>query len=591
MSKVKAKDSWNLGLLYRGLNDPQIERDIVGAENACAAFEKTYRDATAYLTSRKALKKALADYEALQDRPGDQKPIAYFWYRKELDSADHVAEAKLRLFEERLVKAANRIQFFELSLGKISKPEQKKILADTTLARYRRFLERIFETAQHDLSEPEEKILALKAAPASGMWVSGLEAARNKLTVLWKGKTLPIHEALELIGDLTSQKDRSVLWSSVLDALEGIADFSESELNAIGTDKKINDELRSFKEPYGATILGYENEVASVLDMVATVTKRFDISHRFYRLKKKLLKLGVMHYEDRAAPMRAKEARYTFSESLKLVRDAFGVLDPKFCEIVDTYAHNGQLDVYPKRGKSGGAFCSHLHGLPTYILLNHVDTFNSFTTLAHEAGHGIHSELSAAQPVWYEGYSTAVAETASTFFEGVAFDHATKHLKGVQRIKVLHDRIQNDISTIFRQIAFFNFELELHRSIRAKGWLPHQEIMAMLSKHLHAQLGPAVTLGKRDGLSYIYIGHFRNPFYVYSYAYGLLISKALRERVKVDPSYVQKVTQFLSAGRSKKPEQIFKDIGIEVGPRLFNEGLRSIEYDLDELERLMRHTK
>jgi oligoendopeptidase F len=171
--------------------------------------------------------------------------------------------------------------------------------------------------------------------------------------------------------------------------------------------------------------------------------------------------------------MRAKEARYTFSESLKLVRDAFGALDPKFCEIVDTYAHNGQLDVYPKRGKSGGAFCSHLHGLPTYILLNHVDTFNSFTTLAHEAGHGIHSELSAAQPVWYEGYSTAVAETASTFFEGIAFDHATKHLKGIERIKVLHDRIQNDISTIFRQIAFFNFELELLPSILRASPVPH----------------------------------------------------------------------------------------------------------------------
>lgn len=579
---------WNLNLLYTSPKDPHIERDLRAMERACALFEKKYRSSNKYRTSIPALKTALHEYERLITKTASHKPILYFVYRKELDCTDSEAEARIRLFEGRLIKAGNRIQFFELSLGTLPESTKRKVLRDKRLAYYRRFLERIFETARHDLTEPEEKILALKSAPASSMWSSGLEAARNKLTVPWRGATIPLTQALEMIADTKQQRERAKLWSAVLDKLTTVSDFAESEMNALCTDKKINDELRSFVEPYDATVLGYENDPRSVRSLVETVTKHFDISHRFYALKKQMLGLDTLHYPDRVAPVGTNNIRYSFQDSLKIVETAFGELSPMYRAVVEGYAAHGQIDVYPAAGKSGGAFCSSTHGLPTYILLNHVDSFDSLTTLAHELGHGIHGELSATQPILYEGYSTAVAETASTFFEGVAFDFVTKTMSDAEKIIALHDRIESDVSTIFRQIAFFNFELELHRTIRKHGWLSGEKIAQMLKKHLEAQLGPDVQVTDRDGLSYIYVGHFRNPFYVYSYAYGLLISKALRARVKNNPTYIQKVHEFLSAGRSKKPEQIFADIGITIGPKLFTEGLRSIEHDLDTLERLLK---
>jgi len=189
----------------------------------------------------------------------------------------------------------------------------------------------------------------------------------------------------------------------------------------------------------------------------------------------------------------------------------------------------------------------------------------------------------------YNGHSIAVAETASTFFEGYAFNELTKELTGPQKIKALHNRIQDDMATVFRQIACFNFELELHKTVRSKGWVPKEEIAAILNKHMQSYLGKAVKMNADDGYFFVSWSHIRRPFYVYSYAYGQLISKALLQRTFDDPSFIEKVDAFLAAGQSATPEDIFGSIGIDVrSPAIFKEGLKSIERDVTELEKLAK---
>lgn len=582
------KTEWNFQLLYKSPKDPQIEKDMRTMERAYVSFEKKYRGKADYTKSEAKLFAALKDYEKLFKATASGKPILYFSFIKELDSSNNEAEARIRQFEERLTKAANKVQFFELALGKIPATKQRLFLKSKRLAPYYRTLEHIFDTAKYDLTEPEEKILALKSAPARGMWVSGVESLLNKQMVPFKGKEVPVNEAIGLVPTLSSKKDREALWGGVCDALERVSSFAESEMNAVFTDKKINDELRGFAEPYDATILGYENNRTSVLDLVHTVTKQFAISHRFHQLKKRLLNASYLQYEDRAVSIGKTSKKLSFSETVKIVREAYRGADKRYADILDSYLANGQIDVYPKQGKGGGAFCASAYSLPTFVLLNQVDDIRSLTTLAHEMGHAIHSERSKQQPALYQDYSTSVAETASTFFEAVAFDHLVGQMSKRDQMIALHDKIQDDIATIFRQIAFFNFELELHKRVRTEGWVAKEEIGKLLNEHVAAYLGPAFRMRDRDGLFFVAVSHFRRPFYVYSYAYGQLISKALHERCKQDPSYIEKVDAFLSAGSSKKPEQIFADIGIEVGPKLFKEGLKSIERNIDELERLAK---
>jgi oligoendopeptidase F len=272
-----------------------------------------------------------------------------------------------------------------------------------------------------------------------------------------------------------------------------------------------------------------------------------------------------------------------------MVAEAFAEASPEYARILEHYLIRGQIDVVPRAKKSGGAYCSSVHGLPTFVLLNHTNDFHSFTTLAHEMGHAIHSEKSAVQPILYDDYSVSVAETASTFFEGLAFNHATKSLSGEARIKILHDKIQDDIATVFRQIACYNFEKELHERIRHEGWVPKEVIAQLMNKHMAAYLGDTVSIDPDDGYFFVSWSHIRRSFYVYTYAYGQLVSSALLSMYQDNPRTIAKVEEFLKAGRSDTPERIFKKIGIDVTkPAFWSAGIDVIEENIAELELLVQ---
>ncbi len=149
-----------------------------------------------------------------------------------------------------------------------------------------------------------------------------------------------------------------------------------------------------------------------------------------------------------------------------------------------------------------------------------------------------------------------------------------------------------DISTIFRQIACFNFEVELHKRIRSEGQISKEEIAKLLKKHLESYMGDAINVTEDDGYFFVNWSHIRRFFYVYSYAYGQLISRSFFENWKKDNKYINKIDFFLSAGGSMSPEDIFKKAGINIkDPKFFLSGLKSIEKDIDKLEMLISKTQ
>ncbi|MFC1731917.1 M3 family oligoendopeptidase [candidate division KSB1 bacterium] len=586
---IKPKTEWNLKKFYSSPNDPQIEKDVRIAERAYAAFAKKYKNSKKYISSDKELFKAIKDQERLSKKTSlGGKAIDYFAYRHELNSFDTKAEAMIAKLSNRLTKAGNEVLFFDIVLASTPLKKQKEFLKSPLLKKYRYLLERTFIESKYLLSEKEEKIMNLKSLPARSMWVDGREKLENKKMVAFKGKEIPIAEAFNKIPHLPT-KERRELHKNAIDVLKSISDFAESEINAVFTDKKINDELRGFKEPYSATILGYENDEKSIENLIATVTKDFSTSKEFYALKKKLLKLKDFGYSDRAVSIGEIKKKFTYEGSYKILREIFYGLGKEYGEILDRFVKEGHIDAFPKKGKSGGAYSSSDHATPTLVLLNHVPSFNSLMTFAHEMGHSIHSELSKKQGVVYERYTMSVAETASTFFETVVFNAIFETLSDKEKIIALHDKVQSDIATIYRQIAFFNFELELHRKIREEGSVSKENIADLLNKHMKAYIGPSMKFTQDDGYFFVTVSHFRRPFYVYSYTYGQLISKALYKKYQEDPAYVKKIKEFLSAGGSMNPEKLFASIGLNTsGPKLFKDGLQSIKKDVELLKKLSK---
>lgn len=583
----KLKTEWDLSVFYKSAKDPKIEADQLQADKAYAAFAKKYRTDKKHLKSPAALAKALTEYEKLISLPAS-KAAYYVFYRKDLNVEDKEAEALGARLDDRSTKRGNLLIFFTLEIGKIPAQKQKEFLAAPVLAPFRYLLKQLFENAKYDLSEPEEKILSLKGDVSHGRWIQLTDNILNKKTVTFDGAQLPIPQAQGILQNQPTKKRRE-LGSLLNRAYAEVADVAEGELNAIYTDKRIEDELRGMKEPYEATIRGYQNDVRSVLALVDAVGKSKKIAHRFYEAKRKLLKLDHLTYADRGVSIGELKTKMPFDKSLALVREEFVQLDPSYGDILDRLVAKGQVDVHPKKGKTGGAYCSSGVGQPTMVLLNHTDTFESVKTLAHEMGHAIHAERSKNQRPFYEGHPISTAETASTFFEYVALKRLVKDLPPEERIIALHNVIQDDISTVFRQIACFTFERDLHALIKKEGYVPKERIADLMNEHMASYLGPAFKLNRDDGYFFVTWSHIRRFFYVYSYAYGQLISKALHAKLAKDPAFIKKVDGFLRAGESKSPEDIFKGCGLNTKkPGIFLEGLKAIERDVAAFEKLVK---
>lgn len=437
------------------------------------------------------------------------------------------------------------------------------------------------------LSIQEEKIMSLKDLPAHSMWSSANSRILDVKTVMWQKKDIPLPKAMAMLSNLKSVDERQKMAQAINDTLRSVAPFSEAEINAVFTDKKINDGLRGYKTPYEATVVGYRNDPQVVDQLRKVVTDNVSVAHDFYRLKARLLKQKKLNYFDRNAKIGVTKSKFTFEDTISKLREIFGNLNPRFKDILDMYIKNGQIDVFPRVGKQGGAYQSGSYLNPTFVLLNHNDDLNSYMTCAHELGHAFHTELSKIQGPIYSDYSISLAETASTLFEEIAFQAVYDSLPDKEKIIALHDRINDDVSTVFRQISCFNFELDLHTTIREKGYIAKEEIADIHNRNMKAYLGPVFELTQDDGYFFVAWPHIRYFFYVYTYAYGQLVSKALIRRYRTDPKFWKKIEQFLSAGGKDSPENILKEIGIDVSSSEFwKDGLMEIANDIKELERL-----
>jgi oligoendopeptidase F len=157
------------------------------------------------------------------------------------------------------------------------------------------------------------------------------------------------------------------------------------------------------------------------------------------------------------------------------------------------------------------------------------------------------------------------------------------------KLELLMYKLNEDISTIMRQVACYRFEQELHKEFRKKGYLSKKEIGELFEKHMKDYMGDFVEQSPGSENWWVYWSHIRRFFYVYSYASGLLISKSLQDSVKRDPKFIENVKYFLSAGSSDSPKNIFKNIGIDITkPDFWNNGLKNIENDLKEAEKLAK---
>ena len=578
------KTDWNLKQLYKSINDPEIEKDIKTSEEAVLSFIKKWKKNKEYLKDPKVLKDALDQFEKLNENPGIyDKPIYYFSLLNSLNQTDPEIKGKLNKLSQLSTDLHNQVQFFELNISKVKKEQQEIFLKSPLLKEYRHYLESLFKEGEFLLTDKEEKVFNLMSKTSHSNWVNMVSEllSKQKLKVLDEEKKkfeISYNEAAKYLN--SKQKEvRDYAAKEFNKVNERYVEIAEFEINSVLERKQRSDQYRKVPRPDLLRHIAddIESEVVDIL--LDVVSNNFNISQEYYKRKAKLLNQETLGYHERNVPLGKIEREYEYDESMELVKETFKNIDDSFYNIVKDLSASGQYDAFPKQNKNGGAFCITVSKkLPTFVMLNHNKKLNDVLTIAHESGHAIHSTMSKFQNSLNSSYPTSLAEVASTFFEDFVLEEILKDADDDLRFSILAEKLNSDISSIFRQVAFYNFEKDLHKEFRKSGYLSKKDISNIFCKHMSSYLGDAVEVDNGMKNGWIYWSHLRMFFYVYSYASGLLISKGLQSMVREEKNNTELVKEFLSSGSSKSPKDLFEGMGIDIMDKKFwKRGIKEIQ--------------
>lgn len=590
--------TWNLKPLANSDTDPQLLDKRHESMKQVEAFVNKWQSDDRYLSSPDILAQVLDELESLYRQTGlNGTEWYYFSLRSAQDQIDPKLKSRSRTVDEITTRLATQLQFFEIKLANISAEDQPTFLNHPKLSEYKHFLKRIFAFKPHQLTEPEEKIMALTSASARNAWIEMTSTLLSKeQRHLDNGEHKQALSLMEIISLSSSPQKhiRDQAAEHVHQIMAKYADIATEEINAILYHKKISDELRHFDRPDQSRHMSDDIETEVVDTLVSAVSNRFDVPQKFYKLKAALLGVDKLAYHERNVPLGQTEVEYPYEQASQLVGQTLTDLDDEFGHIYQRFLENGQFDVFPRKGKAGGAFCAHnLLTQPTYILLNHTNKLQDVLTIAHEVGHGIHNELAREkQNALNFGTPISTAEVASTFMEDFVLQRLLKNATENQKLQIGMMKLNDDISSIFRQIACYKFEQALHQQYRRSGYLSTQQIGQLFTEHMAAYMGPAVSMDEGSQNWWVYWSHIRNFFYVYSYASGLLISKSLQSQVKKDAANINKIKFFMASGQSDSPRQVFNQIGIDIASAKFwDQGLDEVEALLSDIERIAHTIK
>jgi len=340
--------------------------------------------------------------------------------------------------------------------------------------------------------------------------------------------------------------------------------------------------------------LAIDDIPAAVYDgLIAAVRNNLAPLFRYYELRRRVLGLDELHHYDTYVPLVSEiESHVPFDEAAETILAAFEPLGAEYTTALREGLRGRWCDRYETNGKRSGAFSSGSFGAPPYILMNYkTDVFSDVYTLAHEAGHSMHTWF-AQRTQRYQDYNYPIflAEVASTFNEELLTHHLLDKTQDKKmRAYIINRQIDDIRGTLYRQTMFAEFEKIIHAIEERGDALTLDVFKTQYHALLEAYFGSGVLLDPQLDLECLRIPHFYNAFYVYKYATGISAAVALSERVLAgERGAVEAYLDFLKSGGSKFPLETLRTAGVEMAtPAPIESTLRLFERRLTELESLL----
>ena len=578
---------WNLSDLYDSTDSEKLACDFEWLEKTCEEFKNKY-DGKLEKIDAPGLLSCIVEYEQIKSTSNRIRSFAQLSYLQDTSNPEMLKfEADC---SEKLTRLWVPLVFFSIELNKIDDARLSGLLAENiSLQKYEPFLDRIRKLKPYQLSMELEHFLHEKSVVGKSAWQRLFDETVANLEFELNGEKKPLESALNSLLD--HDRSRRQAGAEEIARVLGsrITLFTRITTTLI-KEKEIEDRWRKLESPQLGMHL-YNNVEPEVVDALrnAVVNSYSEISHRYYEIKARWMGLEKLEIWDRLAPLPFhSERKICWDEAESTVLNAYNAFSPIMADIAKRFFDNSWIDAGVKPGKTAGAFCS-----PTtvqahpYILLNFLGSPNDVITLAHELGHGVHQVLAAEQGELLSETPLTLAETASGFGEMLTFESLMKAAdEESERKALLAEKVERMLSTVVRQIAFYDFECRLHQA-RRKNELAAGEIGEIWMDIQRESLGPVFNFMNGYENFWAYIPHFvHSPFYVYSYAFGdPLVNSMFALYREGKPGFQDKYFNALRAGGSKHHSELLAPFGINAAdPEFWKLGISVICDLIDELD-------
>ncbi len=594
-SEISPEDRWNVEALY-----PTFEEWEKGFQAVCEQPTKPYWPSLA--NYRGKLKESTSVVREVLNRSCAlsrelEKLHTYAHLRHDEEITDDRHKSSYQRIMSLLFDFQQESAWIEPELLMLPSDLVDNYLKSPELADYRFHIEKIVRMRPHTLSADKEELLAMAGKPMQT--ASKAFSSLNNADIKFGKITDSAGKELELTHGLYQMYLRSpdrTLRENAFKKMQSTFKGFENTLAELISGQVQNHHFNALSRNYptclDAALFSKKIPVSVYRSLIETVRGGLGSLHRYIRLRKKILQLPELHLYDMYVPLVPEvDIKMSYSDAEEAIIESVAPLGAEYQKALKKgLKEELWVDRYENKNKRSGAYSSGCYDSFPYILMNFRGILRDTFTLAHEAGHSMHSYLSKANQAYhYSHYPIFVAEVASTFNEELLSQLLLKRFKKKEeKLFLINEKMEDIRATLFRQTMFAEFELKIHELVEAGT-----PLTPTLLKEIYFQLnvdyfGPDATIDEEIQVEWARIPHFYYNFYVYQYATGVSAALSLVEKVlSGDQTARENYLAFLSGGSSLFPIDLLKLAGVDMTtPEPVQAALRKFDSLLTELETL-----